>query len=98
MCVGLQVPKDSLVLEHSREEHSSHSWSQCYATHVHSVALGVTQGERAIFLTRRDVIEQWWSWMGPLVPPLGVLWLNGTANFPLLKFLTLGLVSGAPRG
>ena len=51
-----------------------------------------------IFFTRRGVIEQWQSWMGPLVLPLGLLWLNGVVDFPLLGFLTLGLVSRAPRG
>ena len=36
--------------------------------------------------------------MGPLVPPLGILWLNGTADCPLLGFFTSGLVFGAPKG
>ena len=51
-----------------------------------------------LFLTRRCVIQQCWSCLGPLVLPLGVLWLNGIVDFPLLGFLTLGLVSRAPRG
>ena len=36
--------------------------------------------------------------VGNFGPPLGVLWLNGTADFPLLGFLISGLVSGAPEG
>jgi len=53
--------------------------------------------ERSIF-TRRGVIQQWCSWLGTLILPLGVVWLNGTADFPLLGFLTLGLVSRALKG
>ena len=54
--------------------------------------------ERAIFSTRTGVIEQWWSWLGPLVLDLGVLWFNGTVDCPLLGFLTSGLVPKAPEG
>ena len=39
-----------------------------------------------------------WLWPDPLILSLGVLWLNGIVDCPLLGFLTLGLVSGAPRG
>ena len=70
----------------------------CYIVSVPSTPSYVPQGETAIFFTRRCVIEQWWLWLGPLVLPLGVLWLNGTADYPLLGFLTLGFVSEAPRG
>ena len=58
----------------------------CYTALVPIAPLGVPQGERAIFSTKRGVIEQWWSWMGPLVHPLGVLWFNGTADCPLTGF------------
>ena len=50
------------------------------------------------FFTRRGVIQQWWSWLGTLILPLGVVWLNGTTDFPLLGFSTLGLVSRALKG
>ena len=30
--------------------------------------------------------------------PLGILWFNGTVDFPLLGFLTSRLVSEAPEG
>ena len=33
-----------------------------------------------------------WLWMDSLIFSLGVLWLNGIVEFPLLGFLTLGMV------
>ena len=69
-----------------------------YVTSVPNTPSNVPQGERTIFSTKRGVIKQWWSWLGPLVLPLGVLCLNGTADCHLLGFLTLGLVSGSPIG
>ena len=57
--------------------------------------------ERGSFFSYHDVcypaFSEWWSWSDPLVL-LGVLWLNGNVDFPLLGFLTLGLVFGAPKG
>ena len=72
--------------------------SHCYLTPV-PVHLQVYPMERGpIFFARRGIIEQWWSWLGPLVHPLGVLWLNGNVDCLLMGFLTSGLVSGAPNG
>ena len=61
--------------------------------HLYPTHIQMCPREReAIFLSSRGVIQQWWSWLGPLVLPLGVLWLNAIADCPLL-----GLVSGALR-
>ena len=52
MCVGLQVPEDSQVLEHSLEEHSSRSWNQCYVAPVPSAPSDVPQRESQFFRPR----------------------------------------------
>ena len=36
--------------------------------------------------------------VGPFGPPLGLLWLNGTADYHLKGFLTSGLVFEALKG
>ena len=47
-----------------------------------------------------DVVSTFegWLWLDLLVFPLGVLWLNGIVDCPLMGFLTLGFVTEAPRG
>ena len=50
-------------LELGRLHHVSHY----YVAPVPNAPSGVTKGERANFSTRRGVVEQWWSLLGPLV-------------------------------
>ena len=71
---------------------------RCYATPVPSAPLGVPQGERAKFFDQEGCDRAMVVMDGPFSPPLGVLWLNGTADYPLLRFLTSRLVSKAPEG
>ena len=69
-----------------------------YVAPVPSAPSGVPQGERANFFDQEGCYRAMVVMDGPFGPPLGVLWLNGTVDFPLLGFLTSRLVSRAPKG
>ena len=69
----------------------------CYAALLPNAPLGVPEGEGQFF----DHEGFYWAMVvmvGPFGPPLSVLWINGTVDSPLKGFLTLGLVSRAPKG
>ena len=69
-----------------------------YAALVPNAPSGVPQGERANFFYQQGCYQAMVVMVGPFGHPLEVLWLNGIVDYPLLGFLTSGLVSGAPKG
>lgn len=73
----------------------------CYVAVVPNTPSSVPHGERAKFFDHdhhRSITPLVVVMDGPFDPPLWVIWLNGTVDCPLKRFLTLGLVSGALKG
>ena len=77
-------------------EEEIHKW-WCYVALVPNTPSRVPQGERAKFFDQEGCYRVMVVMAGPFGPSVGVLWLNGTTDCPLMGFLTFGLVSKAPK-
>ena len=60
-----------------------------YATTVPNAPSGVPQGERPNFFDQERCYRAMVVMVGPFGHPLGVVWLSGTVDCPLLGFFNL---------